>query len=62
LSTTMIGQGIPEVKLHLRLVQITIWTSMMRDGASLRTVLRGNTTAIGMTSTMSTKIGGVSDS
>jgi hypothetical protein len=46
----MIRHGVPEVKLHLRLVQVTVYLSMMCDGASVKTALRGNTTAIGTTS------------
>jgi hypothetical protein len=62
LSVTMIGQGVLEVKLHLQLVQITVWPSTMRGSASLRIVSRGNTAVIGTTSKTSSKIEGVSDS
>jgi hypothetical protein len=55
----MIGQGVTEVKLHLRLVQIVIYPRMMRDDASPRIVPRKSAAAIGMTTTLSLKIGGV---
>jgi hypothetical protein len=57
---TTIGQGVPEVKLHHRQVQITIYPSMMHDDASLRTTPRENMTMNGMTSTMLSKIRGIS--
>ena len=52
----MIGQGVPEVKPHLRLVQVVVYPSMTRNAASLRTAPRGNTTVIGMIFAASFKI------
>jgi hypothetical protein len=52
----------PEAKLHLRLVQIAIYLSMMHNTASPRTVPRRSVAAIGTTSVMSLKIGGISES
>jgi hypothetical protein len=59
---TMIGPDVPEVKLHLRLVQIAIYPSMMHDAASPRIVSRRRAATIGMTFAMSLKIGGVLES
>jgi hypothetical protein len=59
---TMVEPGLPEVKLHLRLVQIPIYLSMMSDAASPRTAPRGSAATIGMTSTMSLKIGSIPES
>jgi hypothetical protein len=58
----MIEQGVPEVKLHLRLVQITVYPSMMRDAASPKTTLCGSAATTGMTSAMSLKIRGIPES
>jgi hypothetical protein len=60
LSVTTIRQGVPEVKLYRRQVQITVCPSMTHDGVSLRTTLRGDTTVNGMTFTTLLKIGGIS--
>jgi hypothetical protein len=57
---TTIGQGVPEVKLHHRRVQIAICLSMTHGGVSLRTAPRGNTTVNGMTFATLLKIGGIS--
>jgi hypothetical protein len=59
-SRTTIGQGVPEVKLRHRQVQIIVCLSMMHDGVSLRTVSRGNMATNVMTSATLLKIGGVS--
>jgi hypothetical protein len=56
---TMIRQGMPEVRLRRRTVQIIICLNMMHGGASPRTVSHGSTVVIGMTSAMSLKIGGI---
>jgi hypothetical protein len=57
----MIGQGVPEAKLHLHSALIGAWPEATRDDASPRTAMFGNTAAIGMTSEMLLKIGGVSE-
>jgi hypothetical protein len=59
---TMIGSGVPEVKLHLRLVQIAIYPSMMHNAASPRITSRRRAVTIGLTFAMSLKIGGVLES
>jgi hypothetical protein len=59
-SVTMIGQGVPDGKLHHRQVQVTVYPSMMHGGASVRTMPRRNTVMNGMTSATLLKIGGVS--
>jgi hypothetical protein len=61
LLATTIGQGMPEVKPHLQPVQSGIYLSMMHAGASRKTTMRRNMAVIRTTSTMSKKIGGVSE-
>jgi hypothetical protein len=61
-SVIMIGQGMPEVKLRHRQVQIAVRPSMTRGGALLRTAPHGNTVVNGMTSTTLLKIGSDSGS
>jgi hypothetical protein len=56
----MIGQGVPEVKLHHQQVQIAVYPSMTRDSASLRAVPLKNTIVNEMTSATLLNIGGVS--
>jgi hypothetical protein len=51
----------PEVKLHPQLVQIIDCLSMMRGAASPRTMAHESMATIGMTSTISLKIRGVSE-
>jgi hypothetical protein len=53
--------SVPEVKLHLQLVQSTVYLSMMRDAVTHRATLSGSVAAIGMTSGMSLKIIGISE-
>jgi hypothetical protein len=55
----MIRQDVLEVKLHLQLIQIIVYPSMMHDTASPRTVTHGSVAAIRMTFAMSLKIEGV---
>jgi hypothetical protein len=57
----MIGQGVPEAKLHLHSALIDVWLETMRGDASPRTAMFGNTAAIGTTSETLLKIGGVSE-
>jgi hypothetical protein len=57
---TMIGQGVPEVKLRHRQVQIAVCPSMTHDNTSLRTAPRWNTAMNGMTSATLFKIEGAS--
>jgi hypothetical protein len=57
----MIGQGVPEAKLHLHSALIGAWPETTRDDASPRTAMFENTTTIGMTSETLLKIGGVSE-
>jgi hypothetical protein len=61
LLAIMIGQGVPEVKLHLRLARIAIWLSTMRDSASPRIMSRSSMAVIRTTSVMSLKIRGISE-
>jgi hypothetical protein len=61
LVAIMIGQGMPEAKLHPHSALIGAWPEMTRSGASPRTAMFGNTAAIGMTSGTLLKIGGVSE-
>jgi hypothetical protein len=56
----MIGQGVPEVKLHLPSALTGAWLETTRDDASPRTVMFESTVVIGMTSETLLKIGGVS--
>jgi hypothetical protein len=57
----MIGQGVPEAKLHLHSALIGAWLEMTRGDVSPKTAMFGNTTAIGTTSETLLKIGGVSE-
>jgi hypothetical protein len=57
---TTIEQGVPEVKLHHQQIQITVYPSMARDGASLKAVPPENMVVNEMTSTTLLKIGGIS--
>jgi hypothetical protein len=59
---TMIRQGMPEVRLRHWPVQIAACLSMMCDDTSPRTVPHASTAVIGMISTTSLKIGGISGS
>jgi hypothetical protein len=57
----MIGQGVPEAKLHLHSAIIGAWSETTRGDASPRTAMFGNTTVIGTTSETLLKIEGVSE-
>jgi hypothetical protein len=61
-SVTMIGQGVPEVRLRHRPIQIVVFPSTMRNNASPRTASHESTTVIGMTFITSLKIRGISGS
>jgi hypothetical protein len=55
----MIGQGVPEAKLHLHSALIGAWLETTRGGASPKTAMFRNTAAIGTTSETLLTIGGV---
>jgi hypothetical protein len=57
----MIGQGVPEAKLHLHSALIGAWPETMCGDASPSTAMFGNTAVIGTTSGTLLKIGGVSE-
>jgi hypothetical protein len=61
LVAIMIGQGVPEAKLHLHSTLIGAWPETTCGDASPRTAMFGNTAAIGMTSETLLKIGVVSE-
>jgi hypothetical protein len=56
----MIGQGVPEAKLHFHSALIGAWLETTRGDTSPRTAMFGNTAAVGMTSETLLKIGGLS--
>jgi hypothetical protein len=56
----MIGQGVPEAKLHLHSALIGAWPETTRGDASPRTAIFESTAAIGTNSETLLKIGGVS--
>jgi hypothetical protein len=59
LVAIMIGQGAPEVKLHLHSALIGTWLETTHDDASPRTVMFKSTAAIETTSKTLLKIRGV---
>jgi hypothetical protein len=60
-SVIKIRQDVPEVKQPRQLAAIIIWLTTTRDAALLKTATYRNMVVIGMTSTMSLKIGGASE-
>jgi hypothetical protein len=56
----MIGQGVPEAKLHLSSALIGAWLEMTRDDTSPKIAMSRSTAVIETTSETLLKIGGVS--